>query len=167
MPKAKKLTAKQQMFVKEYLVDLNATQAAIRAGYSPKTSGRIGDQNLKKLVIQEAIQTAMDERAARVDISADAVLRELGRIVFFNIKRVFNEDGTLKTITDLDDDVAAAIGSIEVVGKLEGEAVVNTTKIRLNDKNKAIDSAMRHLGLYNDKLKVESVPHEDALSELE
>lgn len=69
------LTAKQKLFVKEYLVDLNATQAAIRAGYSAKTANEIGAQNLAKLSIQEAIQKGMDKRAAKVEITAEMVLQ--------------------------------------------------------------------------------------------
>lgn len=68
------LTAKQQMFVKEYLVDLNATQAAIRAGYSAKTARQIGDENLSKPDIAAAIQEAMDKRSERTEITADYVL---------------------------------------------------------------------------------------------
>jgi phage terminase small subunit len=68
------LTAKQQRFVDEYLVDLNATQAAIRAGYSQKTAGQIGDENLKKPEIAAAVQKAIDERAKKVGVSAEYVL---------------------------------------------------------------------------------------------
>lgn len=70
-----KLTPKQEMFCREYLVDLNGTQAAIRAGYSEKTAGQIAEQNLKKLEIQEYVQSLMDERKERVDITADYVLQ--------------------------------------------------------------------------------------------
>lgn len=69
------LTAKQKFFVKEYLIDLNATQAAIRAGYSAKTANEIGAQNLAKLSIQAAIQKALDKRAAKVEASAELVLQ--------------------------------------------------------------------------------------------
>lgn len=69
-----KLTAKQAMFCKEYLIDLNATQAAIRAGYSEKTANRIGHENLTKLDIQERIDKLMKERANKVDISSESVL---------------------------------------------------------------------------------------------
>jgi phage terminase small subunit len=72
-----KLTAKQQMFIKEYLIDLNATQAAIRAGYSEDTAGVIGSENLKKPYIAEAVQKAMDERANRIDTSAEGVIKDL------------------------------------------------------------------------------------------
>lgn len=75
--KASKLTAKQSMFVKEYLIDLNATQAAIRAGYSEKTAEVIGHENLRKPYIADAIQDAMDKRAERVESEADWVLRTI------------------------------------------------------------------------------------------
>ena len=74
------LTAKQSRFVDEYLVDLNATQAALRAGYSQRTAGQIGDENLKKPEIQSAIQQRMQERQARTQITADLVLREVASI---------------------------------------------------------------------------------------
>lgn len=71
------LTPKQALFVKEYLVDLNATQAAIRAGYSEKTAYSIGEENLRKPDIALAIQEASKERAAKVDITAEYVLQTI------------------------------------------------------------------------------------------
>lgn len=68
------------MFCREYLVDLNGTQAAIRAGYSANTAGQIAEQNLKKLEIQEYVQSLMDERAKRVDITADYVLNTIQEV---------------------------------------------------------------------------------------
>lgn len=68
------LTTKQEMFCKEYLVDLNATQAAIRAGYSKETAQQMGSENLSKPVIAEMIQSLMAERSQRVQIDADYVL---------------------------------------------------------------------------------------------
>lgn len=76
------LTPKQARFVEEYLIDLNATQAAIRAGYSKKTAGQIGDQNLKKLHISKSIQEAQAKRSERTEITQDRVLQELARIAF-------------------------------------------------------------------------------------
>jgi phage terminase small subunit len=71
------VTPKQEAFVREYLIDLNATQAAIRAGYSARTAGQMGDENLKKPEIAKSIQSAMDERAARTEITADYVLQTI------------------------------------------------------------------------------------------
>ena len=73
----KKLTPKQGMFVKEYLIDLNATQAAIRAGYSEKTSYSIGEENLKKPEIAKAIDKAKEERSQIVDVTAQDVLQSI------------------------------------------------------------------------------------------
>lgn len=76
MADPKKLTAKQEMFVQEYLIDLNATQAAIRAGYSEKTAKDIGCQNLAKVYIADAIAKAKAERMKKVKIDAGYVLRQ-------------------------------------------------------------------------------------------
>ncbi len=78
---AKQLTDKQQRFVEEYLVDLNGTEAAIRAGYSPKTARQIAAQNLSKLNIQEAIREGQQERSERVRVTQDWVLKKLIRNV--------------------------------------------------------------------------------------
>jgi hypothetical protein len=90
-PKADKsdapaLTAKQQRFVDEYLIDLNATQAAIRAGYSEKTAYSIGNENLSKPEIAKAIEGAQTARAKRTEITADRVLTELGKLGFSNMQ---------------------------------------------------------------------------------
>lgn len=77
-----KLTNKQAAFVREYLIDLNATQAAIRAGYSKKTAGVIGDENLKKPDIANAIRKATQKRAEKTEITAERVLTEIGKIAF-------------------------------------------------------------------------------------
>ena len=75
-----KLTEKQKRFCEEYLIDLNATQAAVRAGYSEKTAFSIGVENLRKPLIQEYLQRLMQERSDRTRVSADKVLQELERI---------------------------------------------------------------------------------------
>lgn len=84
----KGLTEKQKMFVKEYLIDLNATQAAIRAGYSEDSARQIANETLTKPYIQEAIQKAQDKRAEKLDIDAEWVLREAVDAV-----KIFKADG--------------------------------------------------------------------------
>ena len=83
-----KLTKKQQLFVDEYLIDLNATQAAIRAGYSVSSARDIGCENLTKPNIQEAIAKAMAERSRRTGVNQDRVVLELAKIAFANIADV-------------------------------------------------------------------------------
>lgn len=76
------LTSKQKRFVQEYMVDLNATQAAVRAGYSRKTAGSIGQENLKKPAIQAELQVLMQERGEKTTISQEMVVKELQKIAF-------------------------------------------------------------------------------------
>lgn len=91
-----KITPKQQRFVEEYLVDLNATQAAIRAGYSRKTARQIGEQNLSKLDIQSAITKAREKRSERTQITVDRVLEEIARIGMGDVRKLFREDGSFR-----------------------------------------------------------------------
>lgn len=81
---AAKLTDKQKLFVTEYLVDLNATQAAIRAGYSPKTAGRMGADQLKKTHVQAEIQKRQGKIQAKLEISQEKIIQELASIAFAN-----------------------------------------------------------------------------------
>lgn len=78
---ARPLTPKQARFVDEYLIDLNATQAAIRAGYSARTAQQAGAENLSKPVIQAAIQAKQADRAARVELTTDYVVKKLRKII--------------------------------------------------------------------------------------
>lgn len=93
-----KLTAKQQAFVNEYLIDLNATQAAIRAGYSQDTARQIGSENLSKPDIQLAIEAAQAERASRTKIDADWVLQRLALEAQADIADIYSENGSLKPV---------------------------------------------------------------------
>lgn len=153
------LTAKQEAFVREYLIDLNATQAAIRAGYSEKTAGQIGDENLKKPEIAAAVKAAIDERSRRTEITADRVLTELAKIGFADIRRIFTPGGALLPPGDMEDDAAATISSIEVVEKPRRDSDGNVEieyvrKIRTWDKLGALTQMGRHLGLFTDKLEL-------------
>ncbi|MFA6012768.1 MAG: terminase small subunit [Desulfobacteraceae bacterium] len=162
------MTPKQKLFIQEYIVDLNATQAALRSGYSERTAFRIGAENMQKPVIREAIEFAIKERSERTQLKADAVLKELSHIIFFNVKRIFTADGHLKSLSEMDEADTAAISSMEVAERMTGDTTIRVTRIKFHDKNKAIDSAMRHLGMYNnDKLSIGVMSHEDALAELE
>lgn len=155
------LTPKQERFVKEYLIDLNATQAAIRAGYSEKTAYSIGHENLSKPEIQAALADARKQLAENSGISPERVLKEFGRLAFLDIRKAFDSDGNLIPLHQLDDDTAAAISGLEVErrvssGDEEGQSLVEskTHKIKLSDKKAALDSIARHLGMFNDKLNV-------------
>lgn len=146
------LNVKQAAFVREYLIDLNATQAAIRAGYSAKTAGSLSFTLLQKVEIQVAIQAGMNKRAIRTEITQDRILTELAKLAFFDVRTLFNDDGSLKDVRDLDDDAAAAIAGIDVneISSDDGKITI-TKKVKLLDRNSAIEKCMRHLGMFNDK----------------
>lgn len=159
-----KLTEKQARFVQEYLVDLNATKAAIRAGYSTKTAGQMGHELLKKPEIGAAVEAAQQKREKRTLISQDRVLQELSRIAFFDHRKLYNKDGSLKRPDKLDEETAAALASFEII-ESEGDVVADadgnkrktrrfTKKAKSFDKVAALQLAMRHLGMLSDKLEI-------------
>ncbi len=151
------MTPKQKVFVHEYLVDLNATQASIRSGYSRRTAAKIGEENLRKPDIARAIEAAMAERALRTEITADRVLQEVAKLAFFDIRKAFNPDGTMKRLDQMDGDTAAALAGLEVTEErnAQGEPTGIVRKLKLADKTASLTLLMRHLGMLNDKLKVQ------------
>lgn len=145
-----KLTEKQQRFVDEYLIDLNATQAAIRAGYSAKTARDIGCENLTKPNIQQTIAEQMAERSKRTGVNQDRIVLELAKIAFVNASDVINsDDATIKAGATADDTAAIQSVKVKVIPTKEGEGVER--EIRLNDKLKALELLGKHLGMWNDK----------------
>ena len=158
------MTPKQQRFVEEYLVDLNATQAAIRAGYSEDSAHVIGHENLSKPNIQEALAAAMNERSERTQITADRVLEEYAKLAFQDIRKAVRwgrnpGDETSQNAEpnglniypvslipseEIDDDTAAAVSEISLTQ--------SGLKVKMHDKKGALDSVARHLGMFNDKL---------------
>ncbi len=147
------MTRKQKLFVEEYLIDLNATQAAIRAGYSVKTANEQGAQNLAKFSIQQAISEKMAERSKRTGVNQDRVVMELAKIAFVNATDVIDsDDATIKAEATADDTAAIQSVKVKVIPTKEGEGVER--EIRLNDKLKALELLGKHLGMWNDKLDV-------------
>ena len=150
----RKLTRKQELFVKEYLIDLNATQAAIRAGYSVKTALAIGSENLSKPDIAAAIQAAMDLRSLRTEITADRVLKEIQKIAFSDIRNVFDKDGRLLPVGMMPPEVTASISSIKISTKsLPGSDPVDVehiAELKFWDKNSSLEKLGKHLKLFNE-----------------
>jgi phage terminase small subunit len=144
-----KLTEKQKRFIEEYLIDLNATQAAIRAGYSPNSARDIGSENLTKPDIRARIDEALAERSKRTGINADRVLREIARIAFVNAADVINFDSaTIAEGASTDDTAAIASVKVKTIPTADGEGVER--EIRLADKLKALELCGKHLGMFKD-----------------
>lgn len=134
-----KLTPKQQRFVDEYLIDLNATQACIRAGYSEKTANEQGAQNLAKLSIQQAIQQAMNEREQRTQIDQDYVIN--------TIIETIERCKQAKPVLDKK-------GEPVYVETPDGE-IVPAYRFEAGNVLKGLELLGKHLGMFNDKLKIE------------
>ena len=150
-----KLAPKQQRFVEEYLIDLNATQAAIRAGYSPKTANEQGARLLVNVSIQKAIAKAMAERSKRTGVNQDRVIQELARIAFVNPQNVINPEDASVRMEAKEDDLAC-IQSIKVktMDGAKGKSIER--EIKLNDKMKALELLGKHLGMFKDKVELDA-----------
>lgn len=151
---ARKLTPKQAEFVRQYLVDLNATQAAIRAGYSERTANRIGPELLVKTCIRDAIAAAQSKREQRTEITQDKVVSELAKIAFGNISDVMEwgpRGVVLKSSSELTEDQAAGVAEVSENTTKDGGSL----KLKRHDKVKALELLGRHLGMFTDKVKSE------------
>lgn len=144
------MTAKQKRFVEEYLIDLNATQAAIRAGYSPATAQEQGYQLLQKTSVQNAINMKIAERSKRTGINADRVIREIAKIAFVNAADLIDFDTATIDSNAVNDDTAA-IQSVKV--KYFGEDGLER-EIKLADKLKALELLGKHLGLFKENIEL-------------
>lgn len=150
---ARKLTKKQQLFVDEYLIDLNATQAAIRAGYSANSARDIGCENLTKPNIQQVIAEHMAERSKRTGVNQDRIVLELAKIAFVNMGDLIDlKNGSILT-TAKTDDLACIEGfkykesDNDYGGSVERE-------VKFASKLRALELLGKHLGMWNDKLDV-------------
>lgn len=157
MPRPAKdvLTPKMRLFALEYLVDLNATQAAIRAGYSAKTAGAIGAENLKKPAIAALIQAAQAKREQKLELTADTILRELLRLATVDIGGAFNDAGELLPIKQIPEDVRRALAGVDVEEVWTGrgderEQTGQVRKVKFWDKPRALELLGKHLKLFTE-----------------
>ena len=143
------MTKKQKRFTEEYLIDLNATQAAIRAGYSPDTAEQIGYQLLQKTSVSVEVSKAMAERSKRTGISQDRILLELAKMAFVEMTDVVDpETGKIKE--NASDDDLSCIQSVKVKPGNYGVE----REVKLCDKKAALELLGRHLGMFKDNLNV-------------
>ena len=147
-----KLTEKQQRFVDEYLIDLNATQAAIRAGYSVDTAAVIGCENLTKPNIQQAIAKEMAERSKRTGINQDRVVLELAKIALVKMTDVVDSDGRIRE--DATEDDLACIESVKYKSSESDTGSSVEREVKIASKLKALELLGKHLGMWKDKLDV-------------
>lgn len=142
------MTPKQARFVEEYLIDLNASAAARRAGYRPNRADVIGYENLLKPEIQSAIEAAQRERSARTGITADRVITEIAKVAFADPRKVmtWGPGGVvLRDSAELTDDEAATVSEVVETRTESGCSV----KIKLHSKLDALEKLARHVGVYS------------------
>jgi phage terminase small subunit len=135
---SKKLTKKQEMFCKEYLIDLNATQAAIRAGYSEKTAKNIGAENLAKPYLSEYIQKLMDKRSEKTNLTAESILNDILEVKDRCMQKVepitYRKDGEEYPTGEYKFEHNGALKALELLGKhlkLFTDKVEHSGKIEL------------------------------------
>lgn len=162
-----KLTDKQQCFVDEYLIDLNATQAAIRAGYSAKTADQQGSRLLANIKVKQAVAEKQAQRSKRTGVNQDRVVLELAKVAFAKMTDIVDSKGRIKEDASPDD--LACIESIkykesdnEYGGSVERE-------VKIASKLKALELLGKHLGMWSDKFNVtveKSEKLDDIISQL-
>ncbi len=134
------MTRKQKRFCEEYLIDLNATQAAIRAGYSPNTANEQGARLLANVSIRAYIDKAMAERSKRTGINADRVLRELAKVAFVNAPDVIDLDKAVVKDGAESDDTATIVG-VKVKCSVTETGQTIEREIKLADKIRALETS--------------------------
>lgn len=149
------MTPKQELFVLEYRKDLNATKAAIRAGYSKKTASSIGERLLRNVEVKAAIEKATVKQLERAELSAARVLEEMRRLGFSNVKNLFDAEGNLRPIHTLSDEDAACISGIEVVMKnaTAGDGKIDRVlKVKVWDKRATLEMLGKHFALLTEQV---------------
>lgn len=149
------LTPKQKRFVAEYLLDLNATAAAKRAGYSEKTACEQAARLLANVKVQTAVQEAEQARQERTEITQDMVLHEMSKLAFFDIRKMFDKNGKPLDISALDADTAAALVGLDVqdVTDNDGNYIGFVKKYKMADKIRALELLGKHLGAWEPRDK--------------
>src|SRR5262249_54094548 len=152
-----RMTDKQDRFVTEYLIDLNATQAAVRAGYSPKVANREGSRLLSKADIQTAIAAGKAAQLHKADLTAVRGLEEQRRLGLSDIGALFDEHGKLRPLHTLSTEVRATIASVKITGKnlTAGDGVQeDVVEVKLWDKVRALEALAKHFGLLVERVEL-------------
>ena len=157
------MTDAQKRFCDEYLVDLNATRA-YKVAYpkckKDETANAASSRMLRNVKVQEYISEKQKEIEKRTEVTQDMVIKELAKIAFLDIRKLYTENGQLKNVADIDSDTAGAISSLETLEEYEGygddrEKIGDTQKVKLLDKTKALELLGKHLGMFKEKVTID------------
>lgn len=154
------LSPKEQVFIHEYLRDGNGTRAAIAAGYAARSASVTGSQLLRKPKVAEELAKQRQKLLGKLEINAERVMEGLAELAFFDPRKMFNDDGSMKKITEMDDATVHALAGMDVeklfkhFGKGQAEEVGTITKIKLADRGLNLERLGRHFKLFTDKFEV-------------
>lgn len=152
----KKLTLRHERFVAEYLKDLNASQASIRAGYAANSADVTGSRLLGNASIKAAVQKAQAKRLEKLDISAERVLNEMARMAFSNVTCILDKEGNLLPPSEWPPDFTPAIKSVQVIKKnaKAGDGIIDDVlKVDLWPKDRVLEMLGKHLGLLKERVE--------------
>lgn len=147
---------KRERFCREFVKDLNATQAAVRAGYSARTCVQQGSRLLTFVDVQRRIAELQRGIEKRAEVDADWVIGELVKIAKADIRNFYRPDGSLKPIVELDDECAAALSGVEAVEQAGADGIVSQAtlrKIKRWDRPKVLELLGRHFGMWPQKIE--------------
>ena len=165
------LNEKQKIFCKEYIVDFNAAQAALRVGYSEKTARSQGQRLLTKVDIQNEIKQLIEKRKDRIEVTEENVINEFRKIAFSSIAHLHNTWISLKDFEELTEEQKDCIESIRTRKKMlfdkeQGFPIeVEEIQIKLYDKQRALENLGKHLGIYSKDNEQKSNPFNNASTE--
>jgi len=153
------LTHQQRLFVHEYLIDLNAKEAAIRAGYSERSAGSYGHELMQIPSIQGEFQGVMDKRAAKIELSAITILQELLNIATIDLGDAYDDNGNLLPVKKMPKHIRKAMAGIKVFEEFEGfgeerRKIGEVREVKFWDKIKSNELLGKHLKLFTDQLEV-------------
>lgn len=148
MAEFKELTDNQKRFCEEYIIDLNGTKAAIRAGYSEKTAEVQASRLLRNAKVLEFVSQLKEKRSERTEITADMVVKELAKIGFNNLQDYIDEGNTIKDLKTIPRDHAASVESIKIIETVWDGGTKTATTFKLHDKVSALEKLGRHLGIF-------------------
>jgi len=158
--KSPDLSPKEQVFIREILADGNATRAAVAAGYSAATASVTGSKLLRKAKVAQELANLREKQLSKLEISAEKVLQGLAELAFFDPRKMFNADGSMKRLTEMEEATVHALSGMDVeklfkhFGKGQAEEIGTITKVRLADRGLNLERLGRHLKLFTDKLEV-------------
>jgi len=158
------MTPKQARFVQEYLIDLNATQAAIRAGYSERTAQEQGSRLLSNVMVSRAIAEGQAKYAKRAEMDADEWRARVARLARFDVRKLFDsETNKLVPVTELADDVAPCVSGVKVLREkttrvrgqdTETDIEETLVEVKTADVLRALEMTGKHLGLLTDRVEL-------------